>query len=160
LLSFEYTCIRKENKHLNLNLIFIIVKYVSIYIISFKRSKYFIRFFSWQTNTFSLQLNSQREITPAKELKKQTLKTFLKKKYIPFSRLPLKIIGLRPSNTLCLSHINKIKVYCRHVYVTIANFEYPLYVHSYLLTLRLPIVGYPRSASCAILICIVTWEES
>jgi hypothetical protein len=43
LLSFEY--IRKENKHLNLNLIFIIVKYVSIYIRSFKRSKYFIRFF-------------------------------------------------------------------------------------------------------------------
>jgi hypothetical protein len=48
LLSFEY--IRNENKHLNLNLIFIIVKYVSIYIRSFKRSKYFIRFFFWQTN--------------------------------------------------------------------------------------------------------------
>ena len=43
LLSFEY--IRKENKHLNLNLICIIVKYVSIYIRSFKRSNYFIRFF-------------------------------------------------------------------------------------------------------------------
>ena len=39
LLSFEY--IRKENRHLNLNLIFIIIKYVSIYI----RSIYFIRFF-------------------------------------------------------------------------------------------------------------------
>jgi hypothetical protein len=36
LLNFEY--IRKENRHLNLNLIFIIVKYVLIYIISFKRS--------------------------------------------------------------------------------------------------------------------------
>jgi len=65
LLSFEY--IWKENKHLNLNLIFIIVKYVSIYIRSFKRSKYFIRFFFLANkHTFSLQLNSQREITPAK----------------------------------------------------------------------------------------------
>ena len=65
LLSFEY--IRKENKHLNLNLIFIIVKYVSIYIRSFKRSKYFIKKNFWASNhTFSLQLNSQREITPAK----------------------------------------------------------------------------------------------
>ena len=48
LLSFEY--IRKENKHLNLNLIFIIVRYVSIYIRSFKRSKNVIRFFFWQTS--------------------------------------------------------------------------------------------------------------
>ena len=31
---------------------------------------------------------------------------YLKKKYIPFSRLPLKIIGLRPLNRLCLSHIS------------------------------------------------------
>ena len=46
LLSFEY--IRKENRYLNLDLIFIIVKYVSIYVRSFKRSIYFIRFF-WQT---------------------------------------------------------------------------------------------------------------
>jgi hypothetical protein len=50
LLSFEY--IRKENKHLNLNLIFIIVKYVSIYIRSFKRSKYFIRFFFFGKQTY------------------------------------------------------------------------------------------------------------
>ena len=51
--SFEY--IRKENKHLNLNLIFIIVKYVSIYIRSLPN-----------IHTFRLQLKSQREITPAK----------------------------------------------------------------------------------------------
>ena len=48
LLSFEY--IRKENEHLNLNLIFIIVKYVSIYIRSFKRSKYFIRLYFFLAN--------------------------------------------------------------------------------------------------------------
>ena len=45
LLSFEY--IRKENKYLNLNFIFIIVK---IYIRSFKRSKYFIRLFFFLAN--------------------------------------------------------------------------------------------------------------
>ena len=57
LLSFEY--IRKENKHLNLNLIFIIVKYVSIYI-------FYTIFVLANKHTFSLQLNSQREITPVK----------------------------------------------------------------------------------------------
>ena len=47
---------------------------------------------------------SQSEITPVKLLKKN-FKKYLKKNYIHFSRLPLKIVGLRPSNRLCLSHI-------------------------------------------------------
>ena len=65
LLSFEY--IRKETRHLNLNLIFIIVKYVSIYIISFKRSIIYILLDFLQTNIPSVfSYTSQREITPAK----------------------------------------------------------------------------------------------
>jgi hypothetical protein len=56
LLSFEY--IMKENKHLNLNLIFIIVKYVSIYIRSFKRSKYFIRAIFFITATLKQHENT------------------------------------------------------------------------------------------------------
>jgi hypothetical protein len=43
---------------------------------------------------------------------KKTLKSTWKKKYIPFPRLPLKIIGLRPSNRLCLSHDMKIIWQC------------------------------------------------
>jgi len=69
LLSLEY--IMKENRHLNLNLIFITGKYVSIYIRSFKRSIYVIRFFFANKHcsldvkhksinqTFSLQLQSE-----------------------------------------------------------------------------------------------------
>jgi hypothetical protein len=33
------------------------------------------------------------------------VKVLEKEKYIPFSLLPLNIIGLSPSNRLCLSHI-------------------------------------------------------
>ena len=60
LLSFEY--IRKETRHLNLNLIFIIVKYVSIYKRSFKKSKYFIPFFFYkQTYLQSSVKQSKRD---------------------------------------------------------------------------------------------------
>ena len=64
MLSFEY--IRKENRHLNLNLIFYYSKACfDLYLRSFKRSIYFIRFYFFlQTN--SIQLHSQREITLAK----------------------------------------------------------------------------------------------
>ena len=63
---------------------------------------------------------SQREITPAiffffffffKVLEKE--------KCIPFSRLPFKFIGLRPSNRLCLSPI-KVK---RNTSTVIGNYE-------------------------------------
>ena len=49
LLSFEYT--KKENRHLNLNLIFIIVKYVSIFYKIYIFYK--ILFFFWKQTVFS-----------------------------------------------------------------------------------------------------------
>jgi hypothetical protein len=51
---------------------------------------------------------------------KKNFKKYLKKKNIPFSRLSLKIIGLRPSNRLCLSHIRYVHVY----YFDLHNDEY------------------------------------
>jgi hypothetical protein len=74
LLSFEY--IRKENRHLNLNLIFIIVKYVSIYI----RSIYFIRFFFCkQTYLHSSVTQSKRDNSSQIINYKKNFKKYLKK---------------------------------------------------------------------------------
>jgi hypothetical protein len=83
--------------------------YGSLYYCNFRTSSF------KQVACLILIRNGVNTICPPNEvrlgdiIKKNLEKVLEKKQYIPFSRLPLKIIGLRHSNRLCLSHIiNKV----------------------------------------------------
>jgi hypothetical protein len=83
LLSFEY--IRKENIHLNLNLIFYYSK-VCFYIRSFKRSIYFIRFFFANKQVTQSKRDNSSQIINLKRNFKRYLKTIIHSLLMPSSK--------------------------------------------------------------------------